>query len=189
MAIAATAELLGLEKLEILKILSQLDSVSGRFQYIASENQVIAIIDYAHTPEALKNVLETINEIRTGNKKVITVVGCGGDRDVTKRPKMAHISSQLSSQVIFTSDNPRSENPQTIIDEMEVGVSPENYKKTLSVLDRKQAIKIACKFAEQGDIILIAGKGHENYQEVNGVRSHFDDLEEVTNCFNQLKKN
>ncbi len=189
LAIAATAELLGLEKLEILKILSQLDSVSGRFQYIASENQVIAIIDYAHTPEALKNVLETINEIRTGNKKVITVVGCGGDRDVTKRPKMAHISSQLSSQVIFTSDNPRSENPQTIIDEMEVGVSPENYKKTLSVLDRKQAIKIACKFAEQGDIILIAGKGHENYQEVNGVRSHFDDLEEVINCFNQLKKN
>jgi len=188
-AIAATAELLGLEKLEILTILSQLESVSGRFQYVVSENQVIAIIDYAHTPDALKNVLETINDIRTGNEKVITVVGCGGDRDVTKRPKMAHIASQLSTQAIFTADNPRSENPQTIIDEMEVGVSSENYKKTLSVLDRKQAIKTACKFAKQGDIILIAGKGHENYQEVNGIRSYFDDLEEITNCFNQLKKN
>lgn len=189
LAIAATAELLGLEKLQILTILSQLDSVSGRFQYVVSDNQVFAIVDYAHTPDALKNVLETINDIRSGNEKVITVVGCGGDRDATKRPKMAHIASQLSNQVIFTSDNPRSENPQTIIDEMEAGVSPENYKKTLSVLDRKQAIKTACKFAEKGDIILIVGKGHENYQEISGVRSHFDDLEEVTNCFNQLKKN
>ena len=189
LAIAATAELLGLEKIEILTILSQLESVSGRFQYVVSSNGVIAIVDYAHTPDALKNVLETINDIRTGNEKVITVVGCGGDRDATKRPKMAHIASQLSSQVIFTSDNPRSENPQTIIDEMETGVAPENYKKTLSILDRIQAIKTACKLSSQGDIILIAGKGHENYQEINGVRSHFDDLEEVTNCFNQLKMN
>ena len=163
--------------------------MSGRFQYVISEEGITAIIDYAHTPDALKNVLETINDIRTGNEKVITVVGCGGDRDVTKRPKMAHIAAQLSNQAIFTSDNPRSENPQTILDEMEVGVAPENYRKTLTVLDRRQAIKTACKLAETGDILLIAGKGHENYQEVNGVRSYFDDLEEVKNLFNQFKKN
>jgi len=186
-AIIATAELLGLEKLEVLTIVSELESVSGRFEYVISENGITAIIDYAHTPDALKNVLETINNIRTGNEKVITVVGCGGDRDKTKRPKMAHIAAQLSNQAIFTSDNPRTENPQTILEDMEVGVSAENYMKSLTVLDRRQAIKTACKFAEVGDIILIAGKGHENYQETNGVRVHFDDLEEVKNCFNQLK--
>ncbi|WP_166386698.1 UDP-N-acetylmuramoyl-L-alanyl-D-glutamate--2,6-diaminopimelate ligase [Polaribacter sp. 11A2H] len=189
LAIFATAELLGLEKLEILTIISQLENVSGRFEYVISEDGVTAIVDYAHTPDALKNVLETINDIRTGNEKLITVVGCGGDRDVTKRPKMAHIASQLSSQAIFTSDNPRTENAQTILDEMEVGIAAENYKKTLSILDRRQAIKTACKFSESGDIILIAGKGHENYQEINGVRAHFDDLEEVKNCFKQLKNN
>ena len=186
-AIIATAELLGLEKLETLTIISELESVSGRFEYVISEDGITVIIDYAHTPDALKNVLETINDIRTGNEKVITVVGCGGDRDQTKRPKMAHIASQLSSQAIFTSDNPRTENPQTILDEMEVGVASENYRKTLTVLDRRQAIKTACKLSEAGDIILIAGKGHEDYQEINGVRAHFDDLEEVKNCFNQLK--
>ena len=187
-AIIATAELLGLEKLETLTIISELESVSGRFEYVISEDGITAIIDYAHTPDALKNVLETINDIRTGNEKVFTVVGCGGDRDQTKRPKMAHIASQLSSQAIFTSDNPRTENPQTILDEMEVGVASENYRKTLTVLDRRQAIKTACKLSEAGDIILIAGKGHEDYQEINGVRAHFDDLVEVKNCFNQLKK-
>ena len=186
-AIIATAELLGLEKLETLTIISELESVSGRFEYVISEDGITAIIDYAHTPDALKNVLETINDIRTGNEKVITVVGCGGDRDQTKRPKMARIASQLSSQAIFTSDNPRTENPQTILDEMEVGVASENYRKTLTVLDRRQAIKTACKLSEAGDIILIAGKGHENYQEINGLRSFFDDLVEVKNCFNQLK--
>ncbi len=188
-AIMATAELLGLEKLEILTIISQLESVSGRFQYTVSEDGITAIVDYAHTPDALKNVLETINDIRTNNEKVITVVGCGGDRDKTKRPKMAHIASQLSNQAIFTSDNPRTEDAQTILDEMETGVAPENYRKILTILDRKQAIKTACKLSKTGDIILIAGKGHENYQEVNGVRNHFDDLEEVTFCFNQLKNN
>jgi UDP-N-acetylmuramoyl-L-alanyl-D-glutamate--2,6-diaminopimelate ligase len=188
LAIFATAELLGIEKFEILTIISQLENVSGRFEYVLSEDGVTAIIDYAHTPDALKNVLETINDIRTGNEKVITVVGCGGDRDRAKRPKMAHIASQLSSQAIFTSDNPRTENAQTILSEMEFGVSAENYKKTLSILDRRQAIKTACKFSESGDIILVAGKGHEDYQEINGVRTHFDDLEEVKNCFNQLKK-
>ena len=118
---------------------------------------------------------------------MITVVGCGGDRDKAKRPKMAHIASQLSSQAIFTSDNPRTEKAQDIIDEMEAGVSAENFRKTLSIVDRKQAIKTACKFAKTGDIILIAGKGHEDYQEVNGERFQFDDLKEVKNCFNQLK--
>lgn len=188
LAIYGVAELLGLEKLEILRIVSELESVSGRFQYTISDGGVTAIVDYAHTPDALKNVLQTINDIRTGNETVITVVGCGGDRDATKRPKMALIASQLSNQAIFTSDNPRTEDPQLIIDQMEEGVSAENYKKTLSILDRRQAIKTACKLAKSGDIILIAGKGHETYQEVNGVRHHFDDLEEVTNCFNQLKK-
>lgn len=187
-AIIATAELLGLEKLEILTIVSQLESVNGRFQYVVSDDGITAIIDYAHTPDALKKVLETINDIRTGNETVITVVGCGGDRDAKKRPKMAHIASQLSNQAIFTADNPRTENPQSILDEMEAGVSSENYRKTLSVLDRRQAIKTACKLSKTGDIILIAGKGHENYQEIHGVRSHFDDLEEVKHCFNQLKK-
>lgn len=187
LAIYGVAELLGLEKLEILRIVSELESVSGRFQYTISNEGITAIVDYAHTPDALKNVLETINDIRTGNETVITVVGCGGDRDATKRPKMALIASQLSNQAIFTSDNPRTEDPQSIIDQMEAGVAAENYKKTLSILDRRQAIKTACKLAKAGDIILIAGKGHETYQEINGVRHHFDDLEEVTNCFNQLK--
>lgn len=188
LAIYGVANLLGLEKIEILRLLSDLESVSGRFQYTVSDDRVTGIVDYAHTPDALRNVLQTVNDIRTGNEQVITVVGCGGDRDKTKRPKMAHIASQLSTQVVFTSDNPRTEDPQVIIDEMEVGVAAENYKKTLSVLDRRQAIKTACKLSKSGDIILIAGKGHENYQEINGERSHFDDLEEVINCFNQLKK-
>ena len=188
-AIFAVAELLGIEKLEILTTISQLENVSGRFESIISEDGITVIVDYAHTPDALKNVLETINDIRKGSEKLIAVVGCGGDRDKAKRPKMAHIASQLSDQSILTSDNPRTENPQTIIDEMEMGITSENYKKTLSILDRRQAIKTACKFSERGDIILIAGKGHENYQEINGVRSHFNDLEEVKNCFNQLKNN
>mgnify|MGYP003667950441 CR=1 FL=1 len=188
LAIMGTADELGLDKLEVLTIISELESVSGRFEYVVSENGVIAIVDYAHTPDALKNVLETINDIRTDNEKLITVVGCGGDRDKTKRPKMAHIASQLSTQAIFTSDNPRTENPETILEEMEAGVTPENYKKTLTISDRRQAIKTACKFSDTGDILLIAGKGHEAYQEINGERFHFDDLEEVTHCFNLLKK-
>ena len=187
LAIATTSDLLGLDKIEVLTIISQLESVSGRFEYIVSDQQVTGIVDYAHTPDALKNVLKTINDIRTGNESVITVVGCGGDRDRTKRPKMGNIASELSNQVIFTSDNPRSEDPQDILDEIEKGVSPENFKKTLTIIDRKQAIKTACKLANQGDIILVAGKGHENYQEIKGERFHFDDLEELTNNFNQLK--
>ena len=187
LAIATTADLLGLDKIEVLTIISQLESVSGRFEYVISDQQVTGIVDYAHTPDALKNVLKTINDIRTGNETVITVVGCGGDRDRTKRPKMGNIASEFSNQVIFTSDNPRSEDPKDILDEIEKGVSPENFKKTLTIIDRKQAIKTACKLANQGDIILVAGKGHENYQEIKGERFHFDDLEELNNNFNQLK--
>ena len=188
LAIVGTAELCGLEKLEVLRLVSELESVSGRFQYTISKSGITAIVDYAHTPDALKNVLETISDIKTGKEKVITVVGCGGDRDKTKRPKMAKIASQLSSQTIFTSDNPRTENAQVIIDEMEVGVALENLGKTLSIVDRKQAIKTACKLSETGDIVLVAGKGHENYQEINGERFHFDDLEVVTECLIQLDK-
>tara|TARA_R110001599_G_scaffold19921_1_gene75823 strand:- start:954 stop:2417 length:1464 start_codon:yes stop_codon:yes gene_type:complete len=188
LAIIGTAELCGLERLEILRLSSELESVSGRFQHTISKTRITAIVDYAHTPDALKNVLETIIDIKTGKAKITTVVGCGGDRDKTKRPKMARIASLLSNQTIFTSDNPRTENAQTIIDEMEVGVSSENLAKTLSIVDRKQAIKTACKLSESGDIVLVAGKGHETYQEINGERFHFDDLEVVTECLIQLNK-
>ena len=187
-AIIGTAYELGMGKLEALTIVSQLESVSGRFEHFITDTGVIAIVDYAHTPDALKNVLETINDIRTDNEKLITVVGCGGNRDKTKRPKMAHIASQLSTQSIFTSDNPRTENPETILEEMEVGVTEENLIKTITILDRRQAIKTACKFSEAGDILLIAGKGHENYQEINGEQFYFDDLVEVKKYFNLLKK-
>ena len=189
LAIYATAELLGLEQMEILQLLSTLESVDGRFQFTISEKEKItAVVDYAHTPDALKNVLETINAIRTGNEELITVVGCGGDRDTTKRPKMAHIASQLSTKAIFTSDNPRTENPDTIIEDMEKGVAPENYKKTLSIADRKQAIKTACQMAEANDIILIAGKGHETYQEIHGKRTDFDDFKIVSQLLTALNK-
>lgn len=184
LAIYGIASLLGFEKLEILRLMSQLESVSGRFQYFISENGVTVVIDYAHTPDALKNVVQTLNDIRTNNETLITVVGCGGDRDRAKRPKMAHIASQLSNQAIFTSDNPRTEDPQAIIDEMEEGVAPENYKKTLSILDRKQAIKTAAKLADKGDIVLIAGKGHETYQEIAGERFDFDDFKIAMQLFN-----
>ena len=187
-AIIGAAYELGMDKLEALTIVSQLESVNGRFEHFVSDSGVIAIIDYAHTPDALKNVLETINDIKTDNEKLITVVGCGGNRDKTKRPKMAHIASQLSTQSIFTSDNPRTENPETILKEMEMGVSEENLIKVITISDRRQAIKTACKFSEAGDILLIAGKGHENYQEINGEQFYFDDLVEVKKYFNLLKK-
>ena len=188
LAIYGTADLLGLEKDEILRLLSELDNVSGRFQYLVSEENITAIVDYAHTPDALKNVLETINSIRTKNEDLITVIGCGGDRDKTKRPKMAHIASVLSTKVIFTSDNPRSEVPEKIIAEMETGVEPLNFQKTISIVDRKQAIKTACQLAKPNDIILIAGKGHETYQEVNSNRTEFDDYKIVGEYLKQLQK-
>ncbi len=188
LAIYGTAVELGLDKMEVLRLLSELESVSGRFQFIISSQKITAIVDYAHTPDALENVLKTIDDIRTKNEQLITVVGCGGDRDKTKRPIMAKIASEISNKAIFTSDNPRTENPETIIEEMEKGVEAHNYKKTLSILDRKQAIKAACQLANSGDIILIAGKGHETYQEINGVRHHFDDMETVKEILEQLNK-
>lgn len=188
LAIYGVAVELGIEKMEALRLLSELESVSGRFQFIVSNSKITAIVDYAHTPDALENVLKTIEDIRTKNEQLITVVGCGGDRDKTKRPIMANIASSMSDKAIFTSDNPRTENPETIIEEMEKGVEPQNFKKTVSILDRKQAIKTACQLANPNDIILIAGKGHETYQEINGVRHDFDDLKIVTELLQQLNK-
>jgi UDP-N-acetylmuramoyl-L-alanyl-D-glutamate--2,6-diaminopimelate ligase len=188
LAIYGTAVQLGIESFEALRLLSELESVSGRFQFIVSNGKITAIVDYAHTPDALENVLKTINDIRTKNEQLITVVGCGGDRDKTKRPMMANIATQMSDKVIITSDNPRTENPSTIIFEMEAGVEPQNYKKSLSIEDRKQAIKTACQLANANDIILIAGKGHETYQEINGIRHDFDDMKIVKEFLEQLNK-
>ncbi|MFD2516490.1 UDP-N-acetylmuramoyl-L-alanyl-D-glutamate--2,6-diaminopimelate ligase [Salinimicrobium flavum] len=188
LAIYATSELLGLTTIESLKYISELEAVSGRFQYFISEGKVTAIVDYAHTPDALQNVLETINSIRTKNEELITVVGCGGDRDRTKRPKMGHIASALSTKVVFTSDNPRTEDPDAIIEEIEKGVEPQNFKKITSVTNRKQAIRTACQMAGKNDIILIAGKGHETYQEINGERKDFDDLKIVTGILKEMNK-
>lgn len=188
LAIYAAAELLGLEKFEILRLISELESVSGRFQYLISDEKITAIVDYAHTPDALKNVLETINSIRTKNEELITVVGCGGDRDKTKRPKMGHIATELSTKVIFTSDNPRSEDPEEILRDIEKGVEPQNFKKSLTISDRAQAIKTACQLAQPNDIILIAGKGHETYQEIRGERFDFDDYKTVQEYLKQLHK-
>ncbi|MBU2972806.1 UDP-N-acetylmuramoyl-L-alanyl-D-glutamate--2,6-diaminopimelate ligase [Zobellia sp. B3R18] len=188
LAIFATADLLGMETLETLRLLSELDNVDGRFQYFISSKKITAIVDYAHTPDALKNVLETISTLRTGNENVITVVGCGGDRDRSKRPVMGHIASAMSNKAIFTSDNPRSESPSSIIEAMEEGVEPQNVKKILSIENREQAIKTACQLANAEDIILIAGKGHETYQETNGKRIHFDDFEMVKDVLKSLDK-
>ena len=188
LAIYAVAVELGIDQLEALRLLSELESVGGRFQFVVSDSNITAIVDYAHTPDALENVLKTIHDIRTNNEQLITVVGCGGDRDKTKRPIMANIAAHWSDKAIFTADNPRSENPQTIIEEMEKGVEPQFFRKTSSILDRKQAIKTACMFANPNDIILIAGKGHETYQEINGVKYDFDDLKIVTELLKQLNK-
>ena len=188
LAIYGTAIELGLESLEVLRLLSDLESVSGRFQFIVSNANITAIVDYAHTPDALENVLKTINDIRTKNEQLITVVGCGGNRDKAKRPIMAGIATEFSDKVILTSDNPRNEDPEVILSEMEQGVAPQNYKKSLSISDRKQAIKTACQLAQPNDIILIAGKGHETYQEIQGVRHDFDDMKTVIELLNQLNK-
>ena len=153
-----------------------------------SSSGITAIVDYAHTPDALYNVLNTIEKIRTRNETVFTIVGCGGDRDKTKRPEMAAIACDLSDKVILTSDNPRSEDPNTIIDDMMEGVDGVSFKKTLSIVDREQAIKTAVTMAEKNDIILIAGKGHEKYQDIKGVKHDFDDLETITELFKKLNK-
>jgi UDP-N-acetylmuramoyl-L-alanyl-D-glutamate--2,6-diaminopimelate ligase len=188
LAIYATADILGLERLETLRLLSELENVDGRFQYFISKERITAIVDYAHTPDALKNVLVTINSLRTGNENLITIIGCGGDRDRSKRPVMGHIASELSDQAIFTSDNPRSESPEKIIREMEAGVEAQNMRKVLAIENREQAIKTACQLAKGNDIILIAGKGHETYQETNGVRVQFDDYKKVKELLTVLDK-
>lgn len=188
LAIYGTAVELGLDSLETLRLLSELESVSGRFQYIVSATNITAVVDYAHTPDALENVLKTINDIRNKNEQLITVVGCGGNRDKTKRPIMAGIASELSDKVVLTSDNPRYEDPDVIIAEMEQGVEAENYKKVLAITDRRQAIKAACQLAQPNDIIIIAGKGHETYQEIKGVRNDFDDMKIVKEILEQLHK-
>jgi UDP-N-acetylmuramoyl-L-alanyl-D-glutamate--2,6-diaminopimelate ligase len=187
-AIYATADLLGLDKLEILRLISELETVDGRFQYFISKKKITAIVDYAHTPDALKNVLDTINTLRTENENVITVVGCGGDRDKSKRPVMGHIASAYSTRAIFTSDNPRTESPVTIIEEMEAGVETQNIKKIKSNEDRKQAIRTACQLSIANDIILVAGKGHETYQEKQGKRVSFDDFKIVKEILAELDK-
>jgi UDP-N-acetylmuramoyl-L-alanyl-D-glutamate--2,6-diaminopimelate ligase len=177
LAVYTTALLLKQDSTNILTALSTLNSVEGRFQYLKSESGIIGIVDYAHTPDALKNVLETIKGIRTGNEQVITLAGCGGDRDATKRPIMAKIACEYSNKVILTSDNPRSEDPEEILNQMQKGINPVDAKKTLRITDRKEAIRTACSLAKQGDIILVAGKGHEKYQEIKGVKHPFDDFE------------
>ena len=178
LAIYGAAILSGAEPEEALRLLSTLEPAPGRFQYVNGRG-ITAIIDYAHTPDALQNVIETIDAIRRPTQQLITVVGCGGDRDKTKRPEMAQIGAKGSDKLVLTSDNPRTEKPESILDDMEAGLSAEQLSHTVRITDRRQAIRTACMMAREGDIILIAGKGHETYQEVNGVRSHFDDVEEA----------
>jgi UDP-N-acetylmuramoyl-L-alanyl-D-glutamate--2,6-diaminopimelate ligase len=187
LAVYATAFILDIPKEEIIKILTKIRGAKGRFEVVRSDSGVIGIIDYAHTPDALKNVLETINKARTKNESLITIIGCGGDRDKLKRPMMGEISSELSDSVILTSDNPRSEDPEQILQEMKLGVKANNLKKVLKISNREDAIEVAVSRAKKGDIILIAGKGHENYQEINGVKSHFDDFEKLKNAFDKMK--
>ena len=174
------------EKLQILTTLSNLHSPEGRFQFFKTPNNILGIVDYAHTPDALDNVLSTIHELRTGNEKLLTLVGCGGDRDKTKRPEMARIAAEGSDKVILTSDNPRSEEPQQIIEDMKKGLDPVTVRKAVTILDRAEAIRTACMLAQSGDIILVAGKGHEKYQEIKGVKTPFDDMEILTTNLKQI---
>lgn len=184
LSVYSVGSILGLPKEELLKGLSDLDAVVGRFQFY-KKNKITAIVDYAHTPDALENILRSINEIKTAANNLITVVGCGGNRDKTKRPVMGDIASSLSSRVIFTSDNPRNEDPDLIIKEMISGVKLSNSNKTISISNRKEAIKAACQFAQSNDIILVAGKGHEAFQEINGIKNDFDDFDIVKELLNQ----
>ncbi|MCP4440543.1 MAG: UDP-N-acetylmuramoyl-L-alanyl-D-glutamate--2,6-diaminopimelate ligase [Aureispira sp.] len=188
LSVYATAVLLGAEKQEVLTVLSGLNAVEGRFDYVKLPNNVMAVIDYAHTPDALEKVLQTIDRVRTGMEQIITVVGCGGDRDKAKRPVMAKVACAYSQQTILTSDNPRTEKPEDILKEMEDGVPPyTELIRVWTIVDRREAIKMAGKLAKAGDIILIAGKGHEKYQEVNGEKFPFDDKVEIQKAFEELK--
>ena len=183
LAVYSAACLLGQKPDEVLQQISLLDTVDGRFEYVRSNNGITAVVDYAHTPDALKNVIDTINQIRSGSCQLITVVGAGGNRDKTKRPEMARIAATGSDKLILTSDNPRFEEPQDILNDMNAGVEAHLRKKVLTIADRKEAIRTACMMASTGDIILIAGKGHETYQDVKGVKSHFSDKEVVSEIF------
>lgn len=187
-AVYGVTQEMGIDKTDALTQLSLLDSVNGRFQYIKSDDDTTIIIDYAHTPDALANVLKTIENIRTKNETVFTVVGCGGDRDKTKRPEMAAIACQLSDKVIFTSDNPRSEDPEVIINDMMEGVDGSQFRKTLTIINREQAIKTALAMSQAKDIILIAGKGHETYQEIKGIKYDFDDFQITKELIQKLAK-
>jgi len=189
LAVYGTAVKLGADPDEVLRIISLLHPVDGRFEVFRSPMGVFAVVDYAHTPDAIKNVLSGINEVRSGNESVITVVGAGGDRDRTKRPEMALEAVIASDRVILTSDNPRSEEPEAIIEEMRKGVPSDKISKVVTITNRKEAIRAACMMAKPGDIILIAGKGHENYQEIKGVKHHFDDREVVCEIFNITREN
>lgn len=186
LAVYSAAIMLGFTKEEVLTAISDMKPVEGRFETIRSQNGITAIVDYAHTPDALVNVLNAINEIRNEDQELITVVGAGGDRDTSKRPEMAKIATIHSDKVILTSDNPRTEDPNVIIDDMKTGIAAENQKKVLAITDRKEGIRTACLLAKKGDIILVAGKGHETYQEINGVKHHFDDREILHQIFNEL---
>jgi UDP-N-acetylmuramoyl-L-alanyl-D-glutamate--2,6-diaminopimelate ligase len=188
LAVYGVAIQLGEKTTEVLTILSALTGAEGRFDYIVSAEKIIGIIDYAHTPDALENVLITIAKLRKGNESVITVVGCGGDRDKTKRPIMAQVACDLSNKVFFTSDNPRSEDANEIIKDMEEGLTSAAKRKYINIVDRKEAIKAAVSFAKGGDIILIAGKGHEKYQDIKGVKYDFDDKQVLENLFKELEK-
>ena len=185
LAIYGAASLLGMSDDDLLKEISKLQSAPGRFQMVHSDSGIVGIVDYAHTPDALKNVLDTINEIRTHNETLITVAGAGGNRDAAKRPEMAAAAVMRSDRLIITSDNPRFEEPEEIIRQMREGVGGEYYNKVLCITDRREAIRTAAALAKKGDIILVAGKGHENYQEIKGVRHHFDDVEELTKALNE----
>lgn len=185
-AIYGTAVLLGIDKMNALTTLSTLTPVDGRFEIVKGPNGITGIVDYAHTPDALQNVLNTIRDIVKKDQKVITVVGCGGNRDKTKRPIMAKVATGLSDKVILTSDNPRNEDPEQIIKEMKDGLDLDDMIKTVILSDRREAIEAACKLAKPNDVILVAGKGHENYQEINGVKHHFDDVEELNNSFKKI---
>ena len=184
----AIAVELGFNEEEVLQAISTLKRVNGRFETIKSDGGIFFIVDYAHTPDALENVLDSINEIRTKNERLITVFGCGGDRDHAKRPEMGKIATRKSTLAIITTDNPRTENPQEIIKEIEAGVEPQNFSKYTSIPDRREAIKMAIKFAEPKDIVLVAGKGHETYQEISGVRHHFDDKETIIELYKLMSK-
>ncbi|QIY84354.1 UDP-N-acetylmuramoyl-L-alanyl-D-glutamate--2,6-diaminopimelate ligase [Chryseobacterium sp. NEB161] len=179
---------LGMEETEVLQAISKLHRVNGRFETIKSDSGIFFVVDYSHTPDALENVLDSINEIRTKNERLICVFGCGGDRDKTKRPEMGDIATKKSTLAIITSDNPRTEDPLEIIKEIEAGVQPQNYSKYTSITDRKEAIKMAIKFAEPKDIVLVAGKGHETYQDIGGVKHHFDDKETIRQLLQLMGK-